>query len=396
MDLTSLFFAGLLALGVFSFDAWQHGGEINLEINMPKGYGASETSMSDTVAENIFLNEVADIDSVPTFILKPRVRSTNNPTVVSMIGDMLGLKKLTNLVQNASGIQPLIISGSITKSKDRYQLILVSNVEASKEQRLNLTVETVQGESVAQMIQRAAPQAMLNYEDYLVCLFLLHQLDRGQLAIYEPFLDRPGAEGIDLLIQSRLSEQPNGLAALGTTDEQSLHYAMFTNLQGMIALHQKDDKKARSLFESVIERRPDFAVGYLNLAFIAIHQDKYQDAIDILQKALDQGLLQHDPALLGPAYTTIGVADWGLKKYDEAAVQFATANATNPHATMANFYWGNMLAERGDKTGADDKHKIAKDNEKYFAPYAETAIYYFLLTPPTRQPWKREPRRRSR
>lgn len=95
MDLTSLFFAGLLALGVFSFDAWQHGGEINLEINMPKGYGASETSMSDTVAENIFLNEVADIDSVPTFILKPRVRSTNNPTVVSMIGDMLGLKKLT-------------------------------------------------------------------------------------------------------------------------------------------------------------------------------------------------------------------------------------------------------------------------------------------------------------
>ena len=380
MDFTTILFAGLLTLGIFSVDAWQHGGEINLEINMPKGYGASETSMSDTVAEDIFLNEVTDIDAVPTFIEKPRVRSTNNPTVVSLIGDMLGLKKLTNLVQNASGIQPLVISGSVTKAKDRYQLILVSNVEATREQRLNLTVETVPGETVAEMIQRAAPQAMLNYEDYLVCLYLLYQFDRGNLKIYEPSLPRPGLEGIDLLVQSRISEQAPGATALQTPDEWSVRQAMFTNLRGIIALQQGDDKRALDLFTKSIEHRADFAAAYLNLAFVLVHQDKYQQAIDLLNKAFDLGLFKQDQAFLSPAYTTMGVAYWGLKQYADATAQFATANVSNPHATLANLYWGNLLAEQGDKAGAAEKHRIAKENLQYFTPYAETAIFYFLFT----------------
>ena len=386
MGFTGLLYTGLLALGVFSFDAWHHGGEINLEINVPKGYGASETSMSDTVAENIFLSEIADIDTVPTFVEKPRVRSTNDPTVVSMVGDMLGLKKLTLLVQRATGIEPLVINGSITKSKDRYQLVLVSNVEAAVSQRLNLTVETAPGESVAQMIQRAAQVAMLRYEDHLVCLHLLNQGDRGRLKLYEPSLERPGWEGLDLLIQSRIKPQGGSLITSESADVLARRQAMFTNLRGMIALEQGDDKKAAQFFADAIKARDDFAIARLNLAFVQVHQDHYQEATETIGRLIDSGQLSNDPALLGPAYTTLGVAAWGLKRYDEATAHFQSANLANPRATMANFYWGNMLIERGDKAGGAVKHAIAKENAKFFSPYAETAIFYFQLVPHDQSP----------
>jgi len=54
-----------LALGIFSFDAWQNGDQMNLEISIPQGSGPSEASITDAVAADLFLNEIADIDAVP-------------------------------------------------------------------------------------------------------------------------------------------------------------------------------------------------------------------------------------------------------------------------------------------------------------------------------------------
>jgi len=381
MGLTTLIYTSLLALGVFSFDAWHHGGEINLEINIPKGYGASETSITDTVAENLFLNEIADIDAVPTFVVKPRVRSTNEHTVVSMIGDMLGLKKMTLLIQRATGLEPLVINGSVTKRNDRYQLVLVSNPEAGANQRLIQTIETSPGEPVVQMIRRAAPQAMLSYQDYLVCLYLVGKATSGDLKTYEASFEKPGFEGLDLLIQQRMLLQPTGLAGIEASDNINERQAMFTNLRGMLALAQNDDKKAASLFEEALKIRSSFSIAALNLAFMRVHQDRYQDAIELVSALIKSGNLDGSPMMLGPAYTTWGVAAWGLGKQDEAAALFNTANVVNPRATLANLYWGEMLNRQGNTIEAAAKRKLALDNSKYFSPYAETAILFYRLTP---------------
>ena len=51
MTVLSLIYTGLLALGIFTFDAWMHPDIINLSLTLPKGLGASETSIGDAVAE---------------------------------------------------------------------------------------------------------------------------------------------------------------------------------------------------------------------------------------------------------------------------------------------------------------------------------------------------------
>ena len=38
MSFTTFIYSALVALGVFSFDAWYHGDDINLKIDVPKQY----------------------------------------------------------------------------------------------------------------------------------------------------------------------------------------------------------------------------------------------------------------------------------------------------------------------------------------------------------------------
>ena len=389
MTVLSLIYTGLLALGIFTFDAWMHPDIINLSLTLPKGLGASETSIGDAVAENLFLNEVADIDEVPTFVVKPRVRSTSDASLVSLVGELFGLRKLTVMVQHVTGVEPVIIAGSLTKRNDRYQLVLASNPEAGPRHRMSVAIESVAGEPIGALIRRGAVEAMLSYEDYLVCLHLLMKAHKGELAPYEASLPRPGAEGLDLLMQERLQKQPSGLEALPKAGELAKRRAMFTNLRGVLALQQADDGKAAALFEEAIRQRPDFAIAYLNLAFVRVHQDRYQEAIDLSRRIVESGAFMKDPILAAAARTTWGVAAWGLRRFDDAAAEFALAAADYPRSTMAYLYWSEMLAALGDSDGAAAKNRIAIENVPYFENYAETAMLHFRLSPQDKAPLTR-------
>jgi tetratricopeptide (TPR) repeat protein len=377
---------GLLALGIFSFDAWQNGDQMNLEISIPQGSGPSEASITDAVAADLFLNEIADIDAVPTFVAKPKVRSINEQTIVSLIGEMLGLKNVTLMIQQIIGLDSVVIKGAVIKHNDRYQLVLVSNTEDRSTQRLAETVETAPGETVVQMIRRAAPQTMLNYQDYLVCLYLLKKANAGELGAYEAGFDRPGLEGLDRLIQQRMQMQTSGLAAIEDVKHTNLKLAMFTNLRGMLALTAGDDKKAAQFFDEARITDSEFVIATLNLAFVRVHQDRYQEAIDLVRPLITKGVLRSEPALLGPLHTTWAVAAWGLRNYDEASTQFHLANEVNARATLANLYWSEMLDSLGDKAGAAAKMQRFIENSKYFSPYAETAIFFYRLTPNNNAP----------
>ena len=386
MSMATLLYTGLLALGIFTFDAYLHPDVIGLTFNLPKGLGASETSLGDQVAENLFLGEVTGIDAVPTFVAKPRVRSTNEASPVALVGEMLGLRRLTLMIQQVTGLEPLVITASLTKRGDRYQLILVSNPEASPDHRLALTIESAVGEPLSALIRRGAISAMLKYEDYLVCLYLVEKSERGDLATYESSLPAPGVAGLDALIRQRLEMLPTGLAALPLTNQIAKRRAMFTNLRGELALQQGNDGAAADLFEDALRQSPDFAIAALNLAFVRVHQDRYAEAIDLSRRLTVGDLLDRDPVLVAAAHTTWGVAAWGLGHTDEAADQFQLANDAYPHATLANLYWSEMLATLGNAQEADARRRRAAENVPYFENYAETAMLHFRLSPTNNAP----------
>ena len=193
-------------------------------------------------------------------------------------------------------------------------------------------------------------------------------------------------EGLDLLIQRRMHVGPGGLAAVEAADMLNLRQAMFTNLRGMVALEEGDDGKAARFFEEALKIRSSFTIAALNLAFVRIHQDRYQDAIDLMRQLIETGALKDDPRLLGSAYTIWGVGSWGVKNVNDAATQFRNANQADSHATMANLYWSEMLDHAGDTAEAIAKRRLAIESTKYFTSYAETAIFFFRLTPQDHMP----------
>ncbi|CAK0770964.1 hypothetical protein CCP4SC76_530001 [Gammaproteobacteria bacterium] len=220
---------------------------------------------------------------------------------------------------------------------------------------------------MVQMIQRAAYHAMLKYDDYLVCLYLVGKATKGELKNYDRTFERPGIEGLDILIQQRWALLPVGLAAIEATDLINQRQAMFSNLRGILALAQNDDKKAFQFFEEICKIRSTFGIAVLNRAFVLVHQDRYQDAIDLLRPLTKSGDI-NDPALLSGAYTTWGVAAWGLKHFDEAANQFGKASEVNPKSVMSYFYWSEMLISSTKRQKRPPSAGFSSNGQNYSRP----------------------------
>jgi tetratricopeptide (TPR) repeat protein len=389
MSFTTILYTGLLALGLFTADVWLHSDIINLDLSLPKGAPVNEASIGEDVGENIFLMEIAQIEGVPTFIAPPKMRSRREASATVLLSDILGLKRLTQLVQKLTGVTSVTISGALIRQQGRLQLVLVSNPSTPRALQINLTVTGAPDEPLTRLVQRAAVETMLRYDDYLACLYLMTQAAADALATYEPSLESPGLEGLDRLIQSRLVIRPQGLAAFAQADGFSRREAMFTNLRGIVALEQGNINGAARFFADATKSRPDFAIAHINRAFIMIQQGHYDEAVDISRRLLSDGSLDSDPVLQASVQTTWGVAAWGLKRYDEAANHFAQAVQAYPQTSAAYIYWSELLNVRGLPVEAAERLRLAKPNTNDPSNYAEMAMFHFRLSPDNKSPLTR-------
>lgn len=389
MDFTNILITAVVALGLFSADAVINSDNINVEINMPRGYGASEISVGNQIAENLFLNEIEDIVDTPTFVRKPDVRSTGDDTVVSLVSDLMGLGDLTFVIQRAFGLDPIILSGSVIKRDDRFYFVVVANVDARHRMvPMEVSVAQAQDEPITALIRRGAAETMLVYEQYLTTLYFLGRASNGSLDLYQPSLPENGWAGVDALIQKNLVALPNDPQDVFYSAEIAERRAMYINLHGMVALAQEKIERAAAYFQEATAAAPSFAPALLNLAFTRVHQDRYQEASDLVKQVLDHGLTT-DPIMLAATHITGGVAAWGLGKLGVAEQHFQRAIDAHPRSTMAHVYWGELLAHTGDARAAGNHFAKARANLAYFEAYAELAMLDFRLSPEDNAPLRR-------
>jgi tetratricopeptide (TPR) repeat protein len=118
---------------------------------------------------------------------------------------------------------------------------------------------------------------------------------------------------------------------------------------GKVRLEQKNNDKARAAMLKAIEADPKLVPPYLELGALSAQQQKWEES----GQYLDQGL-KLDPVDYPQAWYTSAVAQYNLKKYDEAEQRARHAVKLDPkHVNPRSQYLlGLVLAEKQDYAGA--------------------------------------------
>lgn len=175
----------------------------------------------------------------------------------------------------------------------------------------------------------------------------------------------------DPMLRSRLAE---GLAAAGMLDEAAEELAVAVKIDpkfvggyqnlGVVSMARDDRVAAKKAFEKVlkltegsdyeqINQRREIALYYLGE--IALDAKRYEDAVANFKAALR---IRKDAS---DTYLRLAQAFRGLDEDDAALEQLEAALTFDPNFPEANYEYGRLLLDRGDKAGAAERFRKAAD-----------------------------------
>lgn len=378
MGFNSLLLTLALAAGIFSVDAYLNADNIYVNIHVPSSYGPNEASITGEIAESIFLDEIQRVLDSKSFVASPEVRSFDDDTVVTLLVGLLDLNKMTYAFQEMLGLEPILLTGAVMRDKETLRVLMVSHYDSVRIDPVQVDLTLQSGETITDLLRRSAVGTMLEIEPYLTCLYLVDQVTTKELGPYRSLL---GASEGQSDVDAVTGLVAGHLAAIRPVPANAERRALFENLLGHLALVRQDLAEADQHFAAALALDPGFFIAQLNRAFVRVGQDRYRDAIDLVSDQMVPRPKTSDSVLLAAAYTTWGVALWGLDRTDEAAEKFRRATETYPRTTDGYEYWGQMLTALGRGDEGNALRAKATENEAYFETYPEVAMLDFWLSP---------------
>lgn len=395
--LTALYtalYTGLATLGLVVTDTYVNANTMYLDTTVAAG--VEEEGYDPSVVDGIFIAEVKKITSTPSLVAAPVVQSSKTKPVSAALAQAAGLESALGAIQGRMGVIPpsLVASVIAEDAKKRVQVVSTSADGAvaehvvGEEADLKLVLTgydpktgyfylTVEGktadEDVDELIREAAFQSVLKLEPYLAMLY---------------DLNRRAEAGDDLAPSRTLIDK--ALAAEPTAIRHG-HRSLLENLRGILALLEQNQVLARQGFERAIATNPRQPIGYLNLAFLDVHEDRYEDAIRRVEQVVSPAYwpMTGDPVLLASGYIIKGVAETEMGRFQAAEESFRRAVTLNPKSSEAYVYWSRMLRKAGRPAEAAGKFALARANSVYFENFPEMALLYFWLTEQGQQPLER-------
>lgn len=360
-DLTSLFYALIVSLGIFGMDAVWNAGTIKTEFQVSDSLGSA--GIKQEFATTVFARELQVIFSTASLIKAPEIRSSHDKSFVSLIAESAGLNNATAAFQDLFGLHPVRIIATLTTEGWKTRLEVVGETVTRGTFYLTLAAEA--DETAVALIRRGALETAIKLDAYHTALYLLDPAVGGA----------PDASDI-VKVRSVLDE---AIASQPAT-EINPSRGRFRNLRGILALVDGDKTAAAALFEQAIADDPDLAAAHLNLAFTRAEQDRYADASMIVRHVLQTRQKGLQPALVASANTIAGVVAWSQKQYEIAERHFGSAVAAQPKVTDAYIYWGRMLTEIGRREEGLGKIRRGEANATEFENHPEIALLYFWMT----------------
>ncbi len=387
-------YTALATVGLVATDTYVNANTMYLDATVAEG--VSKEGYEPSVVEGIFIAEVKKITSTPSLVAAPVIKSSKTKPVSAAIAEAAGLGSALGAIQGLMGVIPpsLVASVIAEDATKRVQVVKTSADGAvaehvvGQEAALKLVLTgydpqtgyfylTVEGrtadEDVDELIREAAFESVLQLEPYLAMLF---------------DLSRRAEAGEDLAparirIEKAIASQPTAL--------RHGNRALLENLRGILALLEQNQVMARREFAQSISSDPEQPIGYLNLAFLDVHEDRYQDAIRTVEKVIYPSYwpLTGDRVLLATGHIIKGVAETEMGRYRDAERSFAEAVRLNPQSSEVYVYWARMLRKSGRAAEAAEKFEMARANSIYFENFPEMALLYFWLTEQGQQPLER-------
>jgi tetratricopeptide (TPR) repeat protein len=372
MDLISIA-AGLgMMFGLLTADAVVSAETVAVQISVPAS--VAQTGYSEDVVEQIFTHEFEAMNQTRSLLRPPVMRPARQPTIVGVIATSLRLDNFTAALQDLLGLERMRIAGAVVAGApgEGQRLLINSSSAYSGPFSLDLSER---GET-DRLLRRAALETMERVQPYRAALFHFGQVTQT------------GGNDYSAVVQ--LAERELGRPRRAEVLEER---SFLENLLGIVALLNNDLDEAERRFRLSFSWNPSFTIGRINLAFVHVERDRYQDAIDILKPLIASTSRRRFPLTstrFGPLqeamHSTLGVALWAQGDLDGAEAAFSRATREYPSSAGAYSYWARLLRERGDTVRAAEKAEVARLNALTFENYPEVANLYFWMSPRDNQP----------
>ena len=375
MDIISIAAGVAMVFGLLTADAVVSAETVAVQITVPAS--VAQTGYSEDVAERIFTHEFETMNQTRSLLRPPVMRPARQPTIVGVIAGSLRLDNFTAALQDLLGLERMRIAGAVVAGAPGEGQRLLINSSSAYSGAFSLDLSE-RGDT-DRLLRRAALETMERVQPYRAALFHFDQITRT------------GGNDYSAVVQlaERELSRPRRAEVL---EERSF----LENLLGIVALLNNDMDEAERRFRLSFSWNPSFAIGRLNLAFVHVERDRYQDAIDILKPLIASSAGRRFPLLgtrVGPLqeamHSTLGVALWARGDLDGAEAAFRRATREYPNSAGAYSYWARLLRERGDTVRAAEKAEIARVNALTFENYPEVANLYFWMSPRDNQPLQR-------
>jgi len=387
-------YTALATLGLVATDTYVNANTMYLDTTVAAGI--VEEGYEPSVVDGIFVAEVKKITSTPSLVVAPVIQSSKTKPLSAALAKAAGLESALGAIQGLMGVIPPSLVASIIAedAKKRVQVVKTSSDGAvaehvvGEEADLKLVLTgydpqtgyfylTVEGrtadEDVDDLIREAAFQSVLKLEPYLAMLYDLNRrAEAGEDLV-------PSRTMIDEAIASEPVAVRYG------------HRALLENLRGILALLEQNQVMARQDFTNAISSDPRQPIGYLNLAFLDVHEDRFTDAIKRVEQVVYPSYwpMTGDPVLLATGHIIKGVAETEMGRYRAAGDSFRRAVELNPKSSEAYVYWARMLRKAGRSAEAAGKFEMARANSVYFENFPEMTLLYFWLSEQGQDPLER-------
>ena len=281
------------------------------------------------------------------------------------IATAANLQSIAYALQQDVGYRPDQINVALFSENGAIKVL----VTGSGGQRVNgfeQLVEQHKGESVIDLLHRAALIGMARVDPYLTALSLMQR--------HETDTDFSDAETLIIVAKGKIAPTP-----------LSFDRSLFENLQGILALFRGNQNDAYTWFRLANASNPDNIAAVLNLAFADLQLDQYREAADRMERLLHDAP-DCDATLASTGYVTWAAALLGMHDVNGADDVLAKAIAIKPTSSIAWDMWSEVKRQKGDTVQAARLNQQALSVAGTFENYAEIAALYFQLTWQDRQP----------
>jgi len=371
MDLTTLGVVLALLVGLLGVDTVLEPTSAVFEVSIPAKY--DRVAVNEDTVSAILKTTVADVFGVTSLVTAPKIRVGATGGIGMAVAQAIKVEPIAVALQSEVGYTPAQIRLALI-GEDGTTKMLVTG--ANPGGRIPIppfqdVVTLKPGESIVQLVRRAAIDGLGRLDPYFTALYLvqLHSQDK------------------DFTKASAIID--TALALIAPTPI-SPERAVFENLQGIMALLQGNAEAAHDFFLKALDDYPMSAIPWLNTAFVEIQLDRYREAADRMQHVTT---MQPAPnkIMLATAYMTWGGALLGLHDADGADQMLAKSIALYPSTSAGYDLWADVKFAKGDIAGSKQLHHRALENATLFENYAEVAALWFRLAWQNNGPLIRNP-----